>query len=123
MNRSIDNLRVGGRYADELEDHRQARIAKAREMLENEFIAAVLADEPSRQVSRVKLHTSDSESIELIDLFWHMLFEGGDAPTAHLRRLLHLLARRDSETADVVRQLAQTYADDQVDLLVQRGAL
>jgi hypothetical protein len=122
---TVDNLRVGPRMADEVEHLRQQRMQEARELFEREFIAAVLADDPWVEVSRVKVHSGDREVVPVLDMLYELVFEGGsDESSVHLQRLLHLLARRDDgDSAVMLQQLAQAYADSQVDLLEQRGAL
>ena len=125
MTHTVDNLRVGPRIADEVEHLRQQRVQEARELFEREFIAAVLADDPWVQVSRVKVHSGDRESCPVLDLLYELVFEGGsDVSSMHLQRLLHILARRDdTDSGEMLQQLAQAYAESQVDLLEQRGAL
>lgn len=119
---SVENLRVGPRKADELEDARQARVQQALELYEAEFTAAVLTGDPLRQVSRVPVHSGEPETMSVLDLVRDML-DGDDGDT-FLHRLLHLLARNDDgESVQMLLELASYHADTQVDLLQQRGAL
>lgn len=120
--KTVDNLRVGPRLADEVEHLRQQRITEARHMLEREFVDAVLRDDPQVEVSCMTEHRNERENIALGDLVYSLMFD--DSTGVHLRALLHALAHADDEcTAGLLCQLAQAYADDQVDLLEQRGAL
>lgn len=117
----VDNLRVGRRRIDDEQVERERRIEHARELLEREFIEAVLSDDPATMVSHVKLHRADPELVPVIDALRDVL---DDPQGMHMQRLLHMLARRDdSEGIEVLRKIARAFAEDQLNLLLQRGAL
>ena len=121
--KTIDNLRAGPRIADELAAERERLIGRARSLFETEFMNAVLTDNPMAEVSRMATPGDIRETVPIADLFTEMIFEGA-AAQMHRLRLLNLIAHPDDEHASItLRAFAQEYADEQIELLLQRGAL